>query len=336
MNLEFSVFKPRITKEYLFSRGVNQESIMQYYLGIEVNSKKLFTSKFRSDNHVTCSLYKSKSGILYCHDFATNEHINCFEVVMRLYNCNYYKALDIIATDFGLKEGTTPSNIITYVPEIKETTKSNIQVQIKKFTDKELEWWKSFGIDKKLLKKYHVYSIEHVFLNGELKFSSSINHPIYGYYFGKDKDGKEKWKIYFPSRDSFRFLNSLSKKTLQGYKQLPKEGDILIITKSMKDCLTFNKLNLPAVSPNSETLFISDKQLDEFKKRFKYIIVIYDQDRPGKYNMAKIRHDYPELHYFLIPKQYGCKDISDLVKKYGIEKVKELTNKYLNIFYESN
>ena len=60
MELEFSCFRPKITKEFLLSK-INQESIMQYYTGQDVNSKKLFTSVLRKDNHVTCSFYKSKS-----------------------------------------------------------------------------------------------------------------------------------------------------------------------------------------------------------------------------------------------------------------------------------
>ena len=78
---------------------------MQHYTGLNVNSKKLMLSPFRVDNHFTVSFYKSKSDILYLHDFATNEHINCFHAVMKKFGVNFYEALDIIAKDFGLIEG---------------------------------------------------------------------------------------------------------------------------------------------------------------------------------------------------------------------------------------
>lgn len=328
--MEFECLRPKITKEFLFSKGINQESIITYYTGIDITSKRLFLSPFRSDKKVTCGLYKSKNGTLYIHDFATNEHINCFEVVMRLFNINYYQALEIIAQDFGLIKGHTPvkkSPII--VPEIKETESSRIQVQIKRFSEEELKWWESFGITLKLLKKYNVFSIQHIFLNGELKFSSSSKNPIYGYYFGHDKNGEEKWKIYFPMRQEFRFLNNISKKILQGYKQLPKTGDYLCITKSMKDCIALNRLGIAAVSPNSETLFIDDKKLQEFKQRFKHIIVLYDNDRPGKYNMAKIRREYPELNYYFLP-NYLEKDITDTIKRIGFEKMEKLVKEFIS------
>ena len=327
--MEFVVLKPNITQDFILSK-INQETIMEHYTGLDVSSKKLALSPFRSDHKVTCAFYKSKSGVLYLHDFATNEHINCFSVVARLYNCNYYEALKIIAQDFGLIEGShTKPSIIKFVPELKETESSKIQVQIKDYSNEELEWWNQFGINSKLLKKYHVYSIQSVFLNGNLNAMSSLRNPIYGYYFGKDKNHEEKWKIYFPLRTNYRFLNNVSKKVLQGYKQLPKTGELLVITKSMKDCIALNGLGIAACAPNSETLFVNDKQLEEFKQRFKHILVIYDNDRPGKYNMAKIRREHPELNYYFLP-EHLAKDITDSIKLVGIERIKELIKEFLN------
>ena len=327
--MEFISLQPKITKDFILSK-LNQESIMQYYTGADVNSKKLFLSPLRTDNHITCSIYKSKSGILYMHDFATNEHIDCWNLVMRLYNCNYYEALRIIAQDFNLVATTFAKTSSPKIVEpLKETESAKIQVQIKDFTNKELEWWKSFGISKKTLKKYHVFSLQHVFLNGELKFTSTEQCPIYGYYFGKDKNGIEKWKIYFPLKTEYRFLNNLSKKVLQGYHQLPKTGDLLVITKSMKDLMAMYEFGISAVSPNSETLFIDDKKLEEFKKRFKHILIVYDQDRPGKHNMWLIRKEHPELNYYFFPKSLS-KDFTDTIRQIGVDKMKKYVNEFMS------
>ena len=327
--MEFISLKPKITKDFILSR-VNQESIMQYYTNQDVNSKKLFTSVLRNDHKVTISYYKSKSGILYMHDFATNEHLDCWNVVMKMFNCSYYEALRIIAQDFGIiSNSDIKTKPITIVESLKETESAKIQVQIKDFTNKELEWWKQFGISIKTLKKFHVFSIEHVFLNEELKFTSSEQCPIYGYYFGKDKNRTEKWKIYFPLKENYRFLNNLSKKVLQGYHQLPKTGDLLVITKSMKDLMAMYEFGIPAVSPNSETLFVDDKKLEEFKKRFKHILVVYDQDRPGKHNMWLIRKQHPELNYYFLP-WYLAKDFTDSIKMVGVNEMKKYVNEFMS------
>lgn len=112
--MEFISLRPKITKDFILSK-TNQESIMQYYTGLNVSSKKLTLSPFRNDHKVTCSFYKSESDILYLHDFATNEHINCFQVVMKKFNVNYYDALKIIAEDFKLVEGTNTNKEIAPV-----------------------------------------------------------------------------------------------------------------------------------------------------------------------------------------------------------------------------
>lgn len=327
--MEFNFNIPEeINKEFILSR-ISQESIFNYYLGMDVSSKKLQLSPFRDDKKVTVSFYKSNTGSVYLHDFATNEHINCFQAVMKLFNLNYYQALNKIASDFNLINTVVNDyRRIEFQPEIKQTEPSDIKCQIKEFTEEELKWWKSFGINDKLLKKFHVFSIQHVFLNGELKFTSSPKNPIYGYYFGKDKNGKEQWKIYFPSRQEFRFLGNLRKKILQGYQQLPEEGELLIITKSMKDVIALRGFGLYAVAPNSETLFLSDKQLEEFKKRFHYVLVLYDNDKPGRYNLSKIRKKYPELNYYFLPKDLA-KDFTDAIQKVGVVKMRELIYKFL-------
>ena len=324
------LIQPKIDKDFILSK-INQESIMQHYTGNDVTSKKLVTSCLRSDNHVTCGYYKSKSGVLYMHDFATGEHLDCWNLVMKMFNVNYYQALEIIAKDFCLIDSNIVKTKPIIVPEIKETESAIIQVQIKSFTQKELDWWQQFGINKKILKKYHIYSLQYVFLNGELRFSSSEKCPIYGYYFGKDKNSKELWKIYFPfnKEKGIRFINNLPKKVLQGYHQLPKTGDLLVITKSMKDVASMYGFGITAVSTPSESTFVSDKQLEEFKSRFKHIVVLYDSDRPGKHNLWIIRKKYPELNYFVLPNNLE-KDFTDTLKVIGTDKMKELIEQFMS------
>ena len=81
--------------------------------------------------------------------------------------------------------------------------------------------------------------------------------------------------------------------------------------------------------PNSENLFISDAVLEELKSRFENIVVFYDNDRPGLYNMAKIRREHPELVYVCIPKECGSKDISDFYKDHGRKETLNLIKKFV-------
>lgn len=71
-----------------------------------------------------------------------------------------------------------------------------------------------------------------------------------------------------------RFLTNWKSSQIQGARQLPKDGDdLLIIQKSMKDVMCMYELGIIAIAPNSENLFLNDIQLEKVKNKFKRIIV---------------------------------------------------------------
>ena len=323
-------FQPKITKELILSR-FSEEQLMEYYLHLPVK-KGLFRSPLRRDKQPTCSFYRNKSGTLIFKDFATGQHLNIFDVVQSIFRCDYFESLRIIANDFGIVRDNTlhknPGKINLNPIKIKDKEISKIQIEVQEFTDGELKWWGKYGISKDILKRFNVYSCKHVFLNDQLFAESQQHCPIFGYY-GKKYQGLELWRCYFPKRTSFRFITNWPSKKIQGYDQLPKKGKLLVITKSMKDSMCLYSCGITACAPNSENLFISDKVLEDLKSRFKNIVVLYDNDRPGLYNMAKIRREHPELTYVFIPKRYGSKDISDFYKDHGRKETLNLIKTFI-------
>lgn len=327
--MDFS-FQPKITKELILSR-FSEEQLMEYYLHIPVK-KGLFRSPLRRDKQPTCSFYRNKSGTLIFKDFATGQHLNIFDVVQSIFKCDYFEALRIIANDFGIVRDNAlhknPGKINLNPIKIKDKEISKIQIEVQEFTDSELKWWGKYGISKDILKRFNVYSCKHVFLNDQLFAESQQHCPIFGYY-GKKYQGLELWRCYFPKRTSFRFITNWPSKKIQGYDQLPKKGKLLVITKSMKDSMCLYSCGITACAPNSENLFIPDKVLEDLKNRFENIVVLYDNDRPGLYNMAKIRKEHPELTYVFIPKRYGSKDISDFYKDHGRKETLNLIKTFI-------
>ena len=323
-------FQPKITKELILSR-FSEEQLMEYYLHLPVK-KGLFRSPLRRDKQPTCSFYRNKSGTLIFKDFATGQHLNVFDVVQSIFKCNYFESLRIIANDFGIVRDSAlrknPGKINLNPIKIKDKEISKIQIEVQEFTDSELRWWGKYGISKDILKRFNVYSCKHVFLNDQLFAESQQHCPIFGYY-GKKYQGLELWRCYFPKRTSFRFITNWPSKKIQGYDQLPKKGKLLVITKSMKDSMCLYSCGITACAPNSENLFIPDKVLEDLKNRFKNIVVLYDNDRPGLYNMAKIRKEHPELTYVFIPNRYGSKDISDFYKDHGRKETLNLIKTFI-------
>ena len=323
-------FQPKITKELILSR-FSEEQLMEYYLHLPVK-KGLFRSPLRRDKQPTCSFYRNKSGTLIFKDFATGQHLNVFDVVQSIFKCDYFESLRIIANDFGIVRDSAlrknPGKINLNPIKIKDKEISKIQIEVQEFTDSELKWWGKYGISKDILRHFDVYSCKHVFLNDQLFAKSQQHCPIFGYY-GKKYQGLELWRCYFPKRTSFRFITNWPSKKIQGYDQLPKKGKLLVITKSMKDSMCLYSCGITACAPNSENLFIPDKVLEDLKNRFKNIVVLYDNDRPGLYNMAKIRKEHPELTYVFIPKKYGSKDISDFYKDHGRKETLNLIKTFI-------
>ena len=327
--MDFS-FQPKITKELILSR-FSEEQLMEYYLHLPVK-KGLFRSPLRRDKQPTCSFCRNKSGTLIFKGFATGQHLNVFDVVQSIFKCNYFESLRIIANDFGIVRDSAlrknPGKINLNPIKIKDKEISKIQIEVQEFTDSELKWWGKYGISKDILKRFDVYSCKHVFLNDQLFAESQQHCPIFGYY-GKKYQGLELWRCYFPKRTSFRFITNWPSKKIQGYDQLPKKGKLLVITKSMKDSMCLYSCGITACAPNSENLFIPDKVLEDLKNRFENIVVLYDNDRPGLYNMAKIRKEHPELTYVFIPKKYGSKDISDFYKDHGRKETLNLIKTFI-------
>jgi hypothetical protein len=332
MNFQTPKLEPKITKEFLLSKN-SEETYMSTYLRVPVK-RGLFCSPLRKDNKPTCSFCHSKKGELMFHDFGTGFHENFVGVVMEIHKCSYQEALNVIAEDFGyLSKAEDRPAVKIKVSNVKleEKTETLIQIKPKAFSEQELKWWKGFGVTEKTLKKYKVFSCDSIFLNGDYFSSSNPRVPIYGYYCGK-KNGQELWRIYFPSKRSFRFLSNVGKSYIQGAKQLPKTGDVLLITKSQKDVMLAYELGIPAIAPCSEVLFLSNKQIQHLKKRFKTIVVCYDTDITGIHNLKQIKVKHPDLHTFFIPRKYGVKDISDFFKKYGEEETRRLAGELLKYY----
>lgn len=323
-------FQPKLTKELILSR-FSEEQIMEFYLHIPIK-KGLFRSPLRRDKEPTCSFYRSGKGDLIFKDFATGQHLNVFGVVQSMFNCDYFEALKIIANDLGIVRDKSitrnPGKINSNPVQIKDKEMSKIQIEVQDFSELELKWWGKYGIDLNILKKFDVYSCKHLFLNGQLFAKSQQHCPIFGYY-GKKYQGLELWRCYFPKRTSFRFITNWPSKKIQGYDQLPKQGKLLVITKSMKDVMCLYSCGITACAPNSETQFVSDSVLEDLKKRFKHIVVLFDNDETGISFMNRLKKKHPDLIYTWIPRHYNAKDISDYYKEYGRKETLNLIKEFV-------
>lgn len=335
--MELRIFPEKLTQEELLKHN-SEETYMEHYLGIPVK-KGLFKSPLRKDNTPTCSFYRDKAGRLIFKDFRGDFYGNFVEVVKFKYNVSYHKALAIIANDFGILLNPELEKHKSCIKEytnnvLKPSEESIIKVKVKDFTKEELDWWGSFGIGLTTLKKFFVFSCEIVFLNDQIYSYSTPTSFNFGYFYPSRDSKKQFWRIYYPQNKKYRFISNWNKTMIQGFHMMPKSGEFLVITKSMKDVMLCYELGIPAIAPNSENLFITEAQWDNIVIKFRKIFLLYDTDLAGVSNSKRIKKKFPKIQVLLIPRKYKAKDLTDLYKKLGTEKmlnlVEEAKQYYLN------
>lgn len=306
---------------------ISQEQIFEHYFGQPVSLEQKYTNPLRVDNNPGCQFYYNKSGILLFNDFSTTDApLDCFEFVKQKFDISFYEALLQIDYDFNLGYGLTTNYTPISVKPKPHIIPKKISLLCKPqpLNIRDLHYWNQYGISKATLKKFNVYSVKAVFKNKQPHWIYTISNPIYCYRF---KDNKKKcYKPY--ANKGFKFISSPGISTVyQGYEQLPPKGELLIITKSMKDVMLLYELGYSAIAPNGEGYKICDELITELKSRFDRIIILYDNDEPGIKN-AKRLSDAIKCEYIITP---DTKDISDYYKKYGKVKTIKLLNILINV-----
>ena len=312
-----------LTKEAIFARIDAYNIFKRYCPGFE-KLGKAFKSPLRdNDRHPSAFIIFYKGDLLF-KDFGRRSY-RAIDFVMAYYKLDYRGALEKINYDFNLKLGNidyvfTPHDPYIEHPEddLKEKTSSIIQIKKREFNDKDKEYWGQYSIQQSTLSSFNVYALSNFTINDHLYFADPLCYS-YDYYW---EDNIFRRKIYQPLSYYKWFSNGGA--IVQGEGMLPKEGDLLIITSSLKDVMALYEMGYIAIAPTSETSFVPDNYFLKQNKRFKRIILFMDSDKTG-IEANKRLSDRWSLRYIIIPEGYKSKDISDMIKNYG----KETTLKFM-------
>ena len=328
INLNSIVFNELITKEDLL-KHVTQEEIYSFYLGESVNDLGVFHSPLREDNIPSFALYfhRHHRDTLMFKDFATNDCGDFVVLVMKIFNLGYYDALNKIAFDLGLSNFSLEVNKqLTNYTKIVHKEKVNLGIKIRPWMVKDRDFWLQFGVLKTTLTKYNVHPISHIFYNDTAVKASDL-----AYCYVETKDNKVSYKIYQPLETKIKkWINNADYTVHQGYMQLPQQADLLIITKSLKDVMSIHDcLGISAVGLQSESVMMKESVMEEYKKRFKKVICLFDNDEAGKKLSINFTNTYKIPHVF-VPELPGVTDFSDLVKHLGVTKAVETFKTIIN------
>ena len=315
----------QITKDEIL-KYITELQILERYCSNYKSLDSSFKSEFYTDKNGSCRIVISASGIPYYTDYGNGDYFLAFDYVSKKYGSNYHETCNIIANDFGLKSTNfkvTPQLLLANdVPKLVKI-KSNIQVVIRPFNLLDYYYWNQFNISLATLQFFNVKACKNVYLvkgDKHYVFNHKNDNPLYSYKFFKNNT--EYLKIYSPysATKEGKWLSNVGADCLQGYDQLPEVGDILFITKSLKDVMTFYELGYSAVGLQAETNKLSKKSYNELVKRFKRVILVLDRDDQGYTSTGDFLLEY-DIEFFFIDKE---KDVSDYIKKYGLKKAEKL------------
>jgi hypothetical protein len=141
------------------------------------------------------------------------------------------------------------------------------------------------------------------------------------YTYGYFRNDGSLYKIYMPKIPDKKFIKV--ENYTQGMDQLKYDCKYLLITSSLKDLMCFNRLginNIEAIAPDSENTMIGETAMSQLVINYHKIIVLFDNDEPGIKAAERYKLKYG-FNNIILPME---KDLSDSVKMYGIDKVKEV------------
>lgn len=323
-------------------KQVSQEDIYSFYINERITDRnRIVSSPFREDVRKSFSIFNHnvRTDKLMWKDHSTGDTGDVITLVQKLFNLpRPIYAVYRIIEDFKitLVKSIGKETLESLESDVKERIlksskvekkHANLGVVYRDWDSKDKVYWQQYGICKETLRKFYVSPVKYMCINESFVLCNNNSYVYHEY-----KDGVCTYKIYQPqSKDRNRkwFCNH-SKDVHQGYLQLPPKGDLLLITKSLKDVMCLHDITgIASIAPQSETTGIIEKVMQEYKSRFKKIVCLFDNDAPGIKASKKFSYEN-KIPYILLPSFPGVKDFSDAVKTLGQTVAKSMLFEELN------
>lgn len=307
-------------KNHIFSQITNND-ILKYYIPGEGTKYKNLCSFHKESTPSMC--VDLERGIFKC--FGCGVGGDGISYIQKRFNCTFYEALTIVGNDFNLlsKPPKNISPLVLGIPKKEfKAISTDIKIKDREWLQKDILYWKQFGISKELCIRYNIYPITHYWIN-QYMFSVKLGDLAYALLEGT------KFQIYQPYADKDKKWFSNTGSMIYGYDQLPPFGKLLFITSSKKDILTLTSLGFNAVSPNNEGSKLPEDKYEDLNNRFEKIYIFFNNDYQGL-KAAHIMGEELGLDFIHIPMEYKETDPSDYFKSYGEQSTRELIKKLIN------
>jgi hypothetical protein len=326
--MAINIGKPSTDLENIYSK-VSDLDILHHYFGI-THVPCMINSPLRRDNNPSLSFY-SKDGIeVLWTDFSTKEGGDIIHLMSKYWGESYADTVKHLWEDLPKITNISGYTQLSKKRYIVKKTNVILKCKVREWKDYDLEFWNSFGISKRWLEYADVYPISHkIIIKDDEKYVFSADKYAYAYVEFKDK--KTTLKIYQPfNTKGFKWSNNHDRSVISLWTKVPANGLMICICASLKDalCLWANT-GIPSIAVQGEGYSMSDTAIEELKRRFKHVYILFDNDEAGIIDGLKLSAQTGFTNVVL-PRINEAKDISDLYK--SLENKEQFKELMINLF----
>jgi len=298
----------------------------EYYLGLsekldgqDIKIRSVFNTKEKTPS--MCIFFDSVAQRYNFKDFSSGIG-GCYVELVKVYfniRTRGEAAMKIIQdyNQYVLNNDCNPIKEYKFYSRYKVT-----DYEMRHWTTVDQKYWTKFNIGSRLLEKYNVAPLQYYVMTKEDNDGKESSITIKGLsLYGYFKDDGTLYKVYQPKVSDKKFIKV--KNYIQGSDQLKYDKKYLVITSSLKDLMTFERLKLndaESIAPDSENTLIPESMLKSIIPKYEKIFVLFDNDEAGIRSMKKYKEKY-DFDYVVLDME---KDLSDSIKVHGLTKTREV------------
>lgn len=286
--------------------------------GHDIKIKSMFNPKERTPS---MCIYLTKDKVYKYKDFSSGRGGSAIDLVKELTELPYHKACQQVVEKYN--DFVLHNNGGYDLQEFKQASKYKVSsTKPRQWNTSDQYFWTQFNIGTKLLTEHHVIPLESYCMIKDDKELCIKGNYLYGYH----KADGSLYKIYQPKTLDKKFIKVSD--YVQGSEQI-KNHPFLIITSSLKDIMSLKslKLSIDIIAPDSENSLIKKELMNEYLKKYKKVVVLFDYDEAGIKAMERYQEVYPGIQTAVLPMS---KDVSDSIRDYTAKEVRDRLVPILN------
>lgn len=304
--------------------------------GLEVFEKEIqdfsitknVKNPFIEDKNPSARIKQSKKSGLWILSVYNEDgqYYNAIKFIERKYSKTYREAIDYIL-------GNITEKPIELLKKPQKVINSSILYEFEAipYTNKHKEYFNQGCLNEEFLtKEMDIFAVGKYAINKNVKYPKK-NEIMFAYEF-KDITGKATGKVKFltigknvEKKDKWR--NNINP-TEFFYTYKIKDGDLVFISKSNKDCGITQCLGINSIAALSENRANISEGLKKLMPKFpncKWVLNL-GSDKQGFETSYSLSKEF-NIGWFNIPKKFlsvGCNDNFEYVKNFGMEQFKQL------------